>query len=904
VANPVQVHALDNGLAIITREVHDAPIATFWTWYRVGARNEVAGRTGISHWVEHMMFKGTPTLGKGEIFRSVSKNGGTLNGFTWLDYTTYFETLPSDRLDLALRIEADRMTGSLFDPEEVASERTVIISEREGDENYPTFHLDEEVNAAAFKVHPYGQGVIGWKCDLEAMTRDDLYAWYRTYYTPNNAVVVAVGDFETGALVQQIAERFGRIPAGAPVPAVRSCEPPQEGERRVSVQRPGPVRYFMAAYHTPDAKSPDVYPLFVLDAVLSGAKPLGLSAGRDTTMGRSSRLYRALVDTARCTSAGSSFGLTHDPYLFNLSATLRPNVELAEVERTVFDEVDRVCRDGVRPEEVDKAIKQVRAQFIYASEGVTNQAYWLGDLEMINRYTVLDEFIDRISAVTPDDVRRVAQTYLAPTNRTVGWFEPTAANGAANGGASGVAAVKRYYYRRAGVPHLAPLSIAMERGTLSTSPSPSQWRGTQRIPRGEVAPTLAIQRQKLSNGITILGHERLLTPATVLRVSIQAGSMYDPPGKEGLASFTARMMQRGTSRHTFQQISELTDRVGASLSVDGLEQALLVSARCLRDDLDQVVDLVAEIIREPIFPAQEIETLRGQVLTGLKEQRDDTRAAVERCFRELAYPADHPYHRWPLGDEATVAAFTRDDLASFHRRYVQPNRVTVSYSGGVEFAALVDKLSRVFNGWNNSGPSAPFTIPEAPLPTGVIRQDVAVPGKTQSDLAIGRPALRRSNPDFYALRMADLILGGLGLFGRLGTTVRDEQGLAYYVYSDVDAAIGPAPWQVRAGVNPANLERAIASILQEVARIRTTPVGPDELADGKDFLTGALPLSLETNDGVAQTLLNLETYDLGLDYLDRYPEIIGALTADQVQQAAERYFSTDQIVVVTAGSAA
>lgn len=875
-------HTLGNGLTVITREVHDAPVATFWVWYRVGARNEVAGITGISHWVEHMMFKGTPSLGKGEIFRSVSKNGGTLNGFTWIDYTTYFESLPSDRLDLAIRIESDRMVNSTFDPEEVASERTVIISEREGSENYPAFHLDEDVTATAFKVHPYGQGVIGWKCDLQAMTREDLYGWYRSHYAPNNAVVVAVGDFETDKLMKQIEEHFGPIPAGPPIPPVRSCEPPQEGERRVVVRRPGPTQYFMSAYHAPAASSPDVYPLFVLDAILSGAKPMGLFGGRDTAMGRSSRLYRLLVDTGLCTGAGSSFGLTKDPYLFEISASLRPNAGLGEVERTIFAEVDRITHDGVQADEVEKAVKQVRAQFTYASEGVTNQAYWLGDLEMVNSYTMLDSFVDNIAQVTPADVQRVAQTYLTPTNRTVGWFEPTAPGASAEAPTAPVQAVRRYFYT--GAPGLPATAGAATGGSAG-------------------APALAIQRTRLPNGTTILGHHRSLTPAVVIRANIQAGAMYDPPGKEGLAYFTARMMQRGTSHHTFQQISELTDRVGASLSVDGLEHAIQVSARCLRDDLDLIIGLMAEVIRQPIFPPQEMEKLRGEILARLREQEDDTRTVAERHFLELAYPADHPYHRWNMGNEASIASLTRDDLASFHGRYVQPNRMTITFAGGSGFDEFVDKITHAFSGWTATGPSAPFAIPEAAPPNTVIRKDYTVAGKTQTDITLGRPSIRRSNPDFYALAMADLILGGLGLYGRLGTSVRDQQGLAYYVHSGVDAGLGPGPWQVRAGVNPTNVERAIESILGEVNRIRTQPVDQDELVDGKSYLTGALPLSLETNGGVARILLTIETYDLGLDYLDRYPGIINGLTLDQVQDAAARYFSTDQIVVVTAGPA-
>ncbi|HLG50550.1 MAG TPA: pitrilysin family protein [Chloroflexota bacterium] len=872
-SNPIQARTLGNGLMVITREVHDAPVATFWTWYRVGSRNETAGRTGISHWVEHMMFKGTPSLGKGEIFRSVNKNGGTLNGFTWIDYTAYFETLPSDRLDLALRIESDRMVNSLFDPQEVASERTVIISEREGGENFPTFHLDEEVTAAAFKAHPYGHPVIGWKCDLLAMTRDDLYEWYRTYYAPNNAVVVAVGDFDTPRLMERIEELFGPIPAGPPVPPVRTCEPEQEGERRVVVRRPGPTRYFTVVYHAPAANSPDVFPLLVLDAVLSGAKPMGLFAGRDTAMGRSARLYRLLVDTGLCTRAGSAFGLTRDPYLFEISASLRPTTSLEEVERRIFDEIDRIIREGVRPEEVEKAVKQVRAQFTYASEGVTNQAYWLGDLEMVCSYTLLETFVDRIAAVTAEDVQRVAETYLTPTNRTVGWFEPTVTVGAAEAPAGPLQAARRYWF------YQAPA------------------RGASGV------PTLAIQRTRLSNGMTIIGHARPETPAIVVRATIQAGAIYDPPGKEGLAHFTARMMQRGTSRHTFQQISELTDRVGASLSVDGTEHTIHISGRCLRDDLDLIIGLLGEIVREPIFPAAEMEKVRGEILTRLREQRDDTRSVSERCFRELAYPADHPYHRWAMGSDASVSSITRDDLASFHGRYVQPNRMSLAVAGGIDFDDFVDRMTRTFSGWNASGPSAPFTVPDAPLPDRLIRRDLVVPGKTQTDIALGQPSIRRKDPDFYALSMADLILGGLGLSGRLGENVRDRQGLAYYVYSDLEATIGPGPWEVRAGVNPVNVERAIESIIAEVERIRTQPVDEGELADAKSYLTGILPLSLETNAGVARVLETIEMYDLGLDYLDRYPGIINSLTREQILDAAARHFSTDRLVIVTAGPA-
>src|SRR5438045_3352512 len=256
-------YSFPNGLSLITKEIHSAPVVSFWVWYRVGARNEHGGITGVSHWVEHMMFKGTSTLGKGQIMQEVAENGGTLNAFTSDDWTAYFETLPSDRLDLALRIEADRIANSRFDPEEVASERTVIISEREGSENEPDHLLDEEVSATAFKVHPYGSGVIGWKCDLRTMTRDDLYNHYKTYYAPNNATVVVVGDIDTEELVGKIGEAFGQYKTSHKLPEVRAIEPEQIGERRVVVEKPGSTAQIEIVYHTPSASHPDVYPLMV-----------------------------------------------------------------------------------------------------------------------------------------------------------------------------------------------------------------------------------------------------------------------------------------------------------------------------------------------------------------------------------------------------------------------------------------------------------------------------------------------------------------------------------------------------------------------------------------------------------------------------------------------------------------
>ncbi|MBI3742318.1 MAG: insulinase family protein, partial [Chloroflexi bacterium] len=326
----VTEHQLDNGLKILLKPIRTAPVATFWVWYRVGSRNEVPGITGISHWVEHMMFKGTPTLDKGEIMHLINRNGGVDNAFTWTDFTAYFETLPSDKIDIALRIESDRMINALFDPVEVNSERTVIISEREGAENDPNFWLAEEVQATAFKVHPYHHDTIGWKQDLQIMTREQLYAHYKMFYVPNNAIIVAAGDFDANEMLEKIQEKFGAIPRGADPPAMKTTEPPQEGERRVKVRRPGTMNYFHAAYHAPRASDPDFFPAFVLAGVLDGVGSMSYSG--QSSPGRSTRLYRALVETELATSVDCSFRETLDPGLIEFSATATPGVPLEKIE--------------------------------------------------------------------------------------------------------------------------------------------------------------------------------------------------------------------------------------------------------------------------------------------------------------------------------------------------------------------------------------------------------------------------------------------------------------------------------------------------------------------------------------------------------------------------------------------
>jgi len=413
---------LPNQLTVLVKEAHAAPVASFWVWYRVGSRNEHLGITGSSHWVEHMLFKGTQAFPKGVAEKAIAREGGTFNGMTWYDFTTYFATLPAGRIKLALRIEADRMVNSLFDPDETAAERTVIISERQGAENNPEFLLNEELMAAAFRVHPYGTDTVGHMCDLETMTRDQLYAHYRTYYAPNNAVAVAVGDFDADAMLRLVEQHFGVIPDGPDVPPVTAVEPPQRGERRVTVEGEGNVAYLQMVFRVPTVHEPDFFALTALDAALTGASGMTFFGGGLTN--KSSRLYKALVTTELAAGISGSLLPTVAPFVYSLSAVVRAGRTPAEVEEALHAELARVTAEPVTPEELAKAIKQAKAQFAYSSESVTAQALWMGFSEVFADYTWFENYIANLSAVTVEDVQRVAQKYLKQSNRTVGWYVP------------------------------------------------------------------------------------------------------------------------------------------------------------------------------------------------------------------------------------------------------------------------------------------------------------------------------------------------------------------------------------------------------------------------------------------------------------------------------------------------
>jgi zinc protease len=412
-ADRVVAATLDNGLRVLLLEDHRSPIVSFQVWYRVGSRNEQRGATGIAHFLEHMMFKGTPTRGPKQFARLVEENGGQDNAFTSQDVTSYFVDIAADKLDLVIELEADRMQNLLLDAKQIASEREVVIEERRTrTEDDPGGFLGEEVSSVAFKAHPYGYPIIGWMEDIKRITPAEIRAFYQTYYLPNNAMVVAVGAFQAPAALQKIRRSFGRIPRGRTPPPVLAVEPPQNGERRVTVRKEAELPIVYLGWHVPNQRSDDAPALEVLSTILSG--------------GRASRLYRDLVYQRQLAlEAGGDYSyFSIDPNLFWFWATPMPGQTPETLEAELSRHMERLKAEPVTEEELARAKNQIESAFVFQEDSVHRRAALLARFELIGGYALKDSFITRIRAVTVADLTRVAGVWFAPERKSVGVLLP------------------------------------------------------------------------------------------------------------------------------------------------------------------------------------------------------------------------------------------------------------------------------------------------------------------------------------------------------------------------------------------------------------------------------------------------------------------------------------------------
>lgn len=874
---PVREERLDNGLKVLLRPIPGPGVVSLWCWYRVGSRDERPGITGIAHWVEHMNFKGTEAIPKEEIKNRIELVGGAWNGYTFLDVTTYLETVPTAALPQMIELEAERMARCLYDTREVDRERTVVISELEGGENNPVEYLDREVIGTALQAHPYRWPTIGYRSDLEAITRDDLQSFYRHYYVPNNATVVITGDFDPDTALSEVKKRFGPIPPGEAPPPIRTREPEQHGERRVMLRRPGTTAYLQVAFHAPAISDPDFFPLVMADAVLAGGRSLNLwSALGGGGLRKSSRLYRALVDSGLATEVSTGLLPTTYPFLYSLQATVRRGSSIDAVEAGLLRELERLAADTVGDRELERARNQVRARYVFDSDSVTDLAHQLGFFETIDSWRTFFAIPERIGAVTAEDVRRVARTLFSERRRTVGRLYPAAEAPGAAGSGGGVDPA-RFRARR-----LRPAAAtAGGAGSATTA----------------IRPT----RHVLANGLAVLVHSQPAFPSLTARLAVRAGSMRDPRGRAGAAYLTAKMLDRGTGKRSMQELAEAVDHLGATFARDVDAHAVTLASTMLPEHLPEMLDFLQEIARTPVFPAAELDKARQEVLTAIDEEDDDPTAVAHRALHEEIYPEGHPYRHPILGLRGEVESIRREDLIEFHRAGFRPDAAFLVVVGPQPQEEILREVERRFGDWEAAGAAPRFEVGPVDLPSGGRRRAVAMPTKSQVEILLGFRGLPRNHPDFYPALLMSHVLGQFGMGGRIGRRIRDTEGLAYYAFCHFVPGIGPGPFIARMGVNPERAERAIELLREELHRMKREGAGEDEIDNSRRYLTGALALRLETNEGIAHFLANAELYGLGADFHRRYAGILAAVTPDQVRRAAAEHLHPQRAALVLAG---
>ncbi|MBI5395929.1 MAG: insulinase family protein [Verrucomicrobia bacterium] len=901
----VRETVLPNGLKVLTKEIHAAPVVSVWTYYRAGSRNERPGITGISHQIEHMMFKGTATFQPGEIDRQTALAGGKNNAFTDTDYTSYYFAMPSDAaappghsgLDTALRVEADRMRNCAMDPKELAREKEVVLSELEGDENNPFNRLDQTVKATAFMAHPYHWPTIGWKSDVKGYTREAVMDYYRTHYQPNNAVVVIVGDFETDEVLPRVRELFGPIPRGPEPPRVVTQEPSQDGERRVTLKGESSAAYFMALYHIPRTIHADMYALSVLDSLL--------------TVGKSSRLHRALVDAGLAADQTSELAQQVDPGWQVFYTTCPGNVDHAKFERAFDAVIAGVQQKPVGPAELAKAKRLSDTQVIFAMDGVSEQGALLGSYEIAAGWRYLTTVTNKTDQVTAEQVREVARKYLTADNRTIGWFVPThvtkekpapiakpgpihrriGGNGVVEYWSGGMLGRKQPLRRVINpLPHYSRTPLLQSSGLAALA---------------TLAPRAA--RVVLPNGMVVLLQENHANPTVALRGVVDAGGVFDPREKPGLANLVAATLGHGTATRSKAKFQEELDTLGAELTFDSSMDGMLFDGRCLSQDLARLLGLAHDAVCRPAFDPHEFARVRQEQLVALLEDEDSPYRAAMMDLRDALYPKGHPERHYARGTEESLRAIQRGDLLKFYRQHYRPDTTLLALVGDFDVAEARAQIEKLFGPWTAGGPRPRVELADIPEPDAEFtRAPLRLPidEKSESIVVMGARGLKTHAPDYFAALAANHILGGGELLNsRLLTALREKRGLTYSVSSSFRSSRSERPWMLSMQNNPKNVDAAIAGVRAELERIRSAPPTEDELEQARAALVGELLLGMETNGGIGDTLRDVEFYGLGMDWLQRAVERIRALKPADVLAAARKYLpAPEKVITVIAGS--
>jgi zinc protease len=865
-------YRLDNGLRVLLYRETSRPTVTVNLTVLVGSRHEGYGESGMAHLLEHMLFKGTEKHPK--IFQLLTGRGAQFNGSTSADRTNYYETLPAtdDNLEFMIAMEADRMMNSPVKAEELASEFSVVRNEFERGENSPQRILSQRMYAAAFEWHNYGKTTIGNRSDIERVPVENLRAFYKKYYQPDNAVVIVAGRFDEKRALELVEKHFGAIPRPArKLDKTYTEEPPQDGERIVTLRRVGDVPAVGLLYHVPAGADPEFAAVDVLARVLS-EQPSGV-------------LYKALVETKKASRVNASARPGHDPGAITISCDVRPGEKPEEIRDIMFRTIDQFIASGTTKEEVDRVVQRYLKQREILATNTSQFAVNLSEWAAQGDWRLFFLHRDRMEKVTPDDVKAVASKYLKPANRTVGMFLPTdAPDRVAVAPAPDVAAMLKDY------------------------------KGKAELAAGEdfdASPANIEARTKLLN-IPGTGIKAALLPKKTrgqtvqLRLTLRYGDENSLKGYVESAGFLPDLMARATKKLSRQALADALDASRTTLTADGGAGRLTISMQTRRPNVPAALDLLRQVLREPALPEGELDILKRAALARLEQDRTQPTALVDNAIARKLRAFDRDDVRYQPTIEEQVErtkGVTIEKVKKLYDDFVGSSQGELVVVGDFDEAALAPAMESMLRDWQPKTPYARIAMPAAgSLPAA----DVAIPtpdkANAQYGAAFSLPTSDAATGDYPALLMVNRVLGGSGT-SRLWVRVRETEGLSYGVRSYLSASPldSYASLTISAIVNPANMPKLKTVMDAELRKLLEQGVTDQELKRAQDSWLEQRQVSRSQDAALAGLLAEHLYAGRSIRYEADLEEKVRALTPDQVLAAAKKYLNLGNLVVVTAG---
>src|SRR5438105_2038941 len=874
-------YTLKNGLNVILYVDHRLPLVAANIWYHVGPANESPGRTGFAHLFEHMMFEGSQHVGPKAHFRHLEAAGASdINGTTDFDRTNYFETLPSNQLELALWLESDRMGYLLgtLDREKLANQRDVVRNERrQSVENAPYGVVEEQLFHQLFaKDHPYYADVIGSHRDVEAARLNDVREFFRQYYTPNNASLAITGDFDPGTARKLVEKYFGTIPAGPPVPKINAVTAPITSERRAVV--------------TDQVELPRVYMGWIAPPIYKPGDAESNLIAQLLGGGKSSRLYKQLVyqrqiaQDVQVTNSNLLLGS-----VFEIQATAKPGVKLEDLEKAIDEELTKLRTEGPSQAELERARNVIEAQIIEKLERLGGFGGVADKLNQYNHYLgdpgYLPTDLDHYNRATVGDLKRAANEELKPTARAVVYGVP---------GKKVVDDPPRTKQEEE--------QEAKETSTVSSTMPEEAWRENPPQPGALSHLSLPMPTSfKLANGLTVMLVEQHNLPVVAAHLVVLSGSDANPANKPGLASFTAAMLDEGTNRRSSPQIADDVAQIGASLDTSATADYSSVQIRTLKQNADAAFDLLSDVVLNPKFEPAEIDRVRKRRDTDILQLHDDPVQLVLGVLFKTVYGPEHPYGYRELGTEESNRLISRDQMQKFWQQGYAPGNSALVLAGDLTPDEAHTLSEKYFGNWK--GATSKHLPPPVDVKTSRAIYLVDKPDAPQTLEVVAGLGVPRSTADYVPIEVMNNALGGL-FSSRINMNLREEHGYTYGGFSAFVYRRGPGVFVAGGGIRTDVTAPAVHEVFKELDGIRSAPLSADELKLAKGAFSLSLAGLFETSAQTASTVGELFTYDLPLDYYKQLPGQIAEVSAGDVQRVASKYVQPDSAVIVVAGDRA